>query len=367
MPPVLIDIKTELIISLFYAGWLLSIFNFTGLLLGTCAGAIADMIGHRRLMLIGLIFQIIGNVLGSFALSFYGLLASRLLEGAGFLSVIVSTPTLIFQIVKQKDMKVALSIWSCYIPAGVSFMMILVPLILSMTDWRGLWQMNAAILTAYTLILAKKTSHIKPVVSKDRTSLKKLANNIISTSASAGPLLLALIFITYSLQWLAVMGFLPTLMIEKYGFSKSLASILTAVMVFVNIFGNLAGGRLLKRGIKRWKLIVFASIIMGLSSTVIFAGGSNFMLNYTGCILFSIFGGFGGVPVYAPSKQLVATTNGIVIQGGQSGQVLGPPILALLVSQTGSWACGSWFLGGVALLGVILSVCLSFVKPASDV
>ena len=180
-----------------------------------------------------------------------------------------------------------------------------------------------------------------------------------------GPLLMALIFITYALQWLAVMGFLPTLMIERFEFSKALASLLTALVVFVNIFGNLAGGRLLKRGIRRWKLIAFASAVMGASSVAIYAGESHFMINYTGCLVFSIFGGLipasvlGGVPLYAPSKNLIGTTNGLIIQGGQSGQMIGPPILAYLVSQTGSWSCGAWFLGSAALLGIVLSFFLS--------
>lgn len=357
-------------ISLFYAGWLLSIFNLTGLLLGTFTGAIADAIGHRRLMLTGLGLQIAGCFLGSFSNSFNGLLATRFLEGAGFLAVIISTPTLIFQVVHPKDMKVALSIWSCYLPAGASLMMILLPFILTGTDWRGLWQINAVILIAYTFLLAKKTSHIQFMnPSSNRPRIDKLVKNIIRTSTCAGPLLLSLIFFTYALQWLAVMGFLPTLIIEKYGFPKGLASLLTAFMVFINIFGNLAGGRLLRRGIKRWKLIAFASCIMGASSIAIYSAESNFILNYTGCLIFSVFGGLipasilSAVPVYAPSKNLIATTNGLVIQGGQTGQVMGPPILAFLVSQTGSWSCGSWFLGSVALIGVVLSLCLSRLKP----
>jgi len=369
VPPVLTDIRMDLAISLFYAGWVLSIFNLTGLFLGTFTGAIADAVGHRRLMLAGLVFQIIGCFLGSFTHSFYGLLTSRFLEGAGFLAVIVSTPTLIFQVVKSKDMAVALSIWTCYLPAGASLMMILLPFILSVTDWKGLWQINGLILIVYTFLLAKKTNHIKFMNKSSSVTFKKLIQDVIRTSTCAGPLLLGLIFVTYALQWLAVMGFLPTMIIEKYGFSKSVASILTAAMVFVNIFGNLAGGRCLKKGIKRWKLTLFACVVMGASSFAIYAVDTNFLLNYTGCLIFSVFGGLipasilGGVPDYAPSKSLIATTNGIVIQGGQAGQLMGPPVLAWLVSQTVSWACGSWFLGGVAFIGVILTLCLSRVKP----
>ncbi len=67
VPPVIMDIRIDLGISLFYAGWILSIFNFTGLVMGTIAGVIADTFGHRRLMISGLALQIIGSTLGSFS------------------------------------------------------------------------------------------------------------------------------------------------------------------------------------------------------------------------------------------------------------------------------------------------------------
>ncbi|MCF6248721.1 MAG: hypothetical protein L3J69_15400 [Desulfobacula sp.] len=73
----------------------------------------------------------------------------------------------------------------------------------------------------------------------------------------------------------------------------------------------------------------------------------------------------GGVPLYAPSKRLIGTTNGLVIQGGQSGQVLGPPILRFLVSYTGTWSSGAWLLGSVAILGIILSFMLSKIKHSN--
>jgi predicted MFS family arabinose efflux permease len=369
VPPVLSDMRADLGISLFDAGWLLSVFTFTGLLMGTFTGAIADAVGHRRLMLAGLVLQAAGSLLGSFALSYPGLLATRILEGTGFLAVIISTPTLIFQVVKPKDLKLALSIWTCYVPLGVSLMMVLLPVILMGTDWRGVWQINAAVLSAYTLLLSKKTAPIRFMNPSRGIRFKKILEDMVTTLKSPGPLVLSLIFVTYALQWLTVMGFLPTLINEKYGFSKSEASLLTAGMVFVNIFGNLAAGRLLEMGLARFKLIALAGVVMGTSAMVIYLDTHHFFINYSGCLIFSIFGGLipacvlGAVPAYAPSKNRVATTNGLVVQFGQFGQVIGPPVLAFLVSQTGSWTTGSWFLGCVAGLGVVLSFFLSRIHP----
>ena len=92
------------------------------------------------------------------------------------------------------------------------------------------------------------------------------------------------------------------------------------------------------------------------------------MLNYTGCLVFSLVGGLipasviGAAPIYAPSKNLISTTTGFVIQGGQSGQVIGPPVLAWLVSTTGTWTSGAWFLGSVALVGILLSLGMAGLK-----
>ncbi|MCK5099660.1 MAG: MFS transporter, partial [Desulfobacteraceae bacterium] len=274
VPPLLLDIKTELNISLFYAGWILSIFNITGLILGTCTGVIADTIGHRRLLIFGLAIQALGCFLGSFASSFNLLVVTRLLEGTGFLAVVVSTPTLIFQVVRKKDVKVALSIWTAYLPAGVALVMLIIPFISKFTDWRGVWQSNSFLLVFYLILLIKATSKITPFKRTNKLSIKNLIHDIKKTATSPGPLLLALIFTTYALQWLAMMGFLPTLLMERFEFLKSTASILTAIMVGMNIIGNLAGGYLLKYGVKRWALIAFASFVMGCCSFAIYSGST---------------------------------------------------------------------------------------------
>jgi MFS family permease len=368
VPPVLQDIRSDLSISLFHAGWVLSIFNVIGLLMGTAAGAVADAVGHRRLMLMGIFLQSLGTCLGSFSSSFGWLLTTRFMEGTGFLAVVVATPALIFQVVPGRDVKMALSVWTCYLPAGAALMMLLLPFFLNFTTWQGLWQINGGVLVLYGIILFKATADIPFANPSHSLKLKALGMDILNTVTSPGPLLLALIFVTYALQWLAVMGFLPTLLLEKYGFSRAMASWLTAGMVSLNIFGNLAGGQLLKAGYKRWMLIGLASGVMGACAMAIYAPHTNFTLNYAGCLIFSLVGGLiptsviGAAPLYAPSKNLVSTTTGFAIQGGQTGQVMGPPLLAWLVSTTGTWSAGAWFLGGVALVGILLSFCLAGYK-----
>ena len=58
--------------------------------------------------------------------------------------------------------------------------------------------------------------------------------------------------------------------------------------------------------------------------------------------------------MYAPNEKLISTTMGLMIQGGQSGQVFGPTLLALLVSMTGTWQTGVG--GGRTAVGTPVAV-----------
>ncbi|MBN2125562.1 MAG: MFS transporter [Deltaproteobacteria bacterium] len=367
-PPVLPAIRAELDMSLFLAGWILSTFNVIGLVLGSFSGAVADAFGHRRLLIRGLLLQAAGSLLGSFSPGVTLLFITRVLEGLGFIMIAVSAPALIARATRPRDLRMALSLWSCWLPTGAAVMMLLTPLITPLWGWRGLWQINAGLLALYALCLARRTSNPIPEPGQGRPKLARVWRDMRAISTSAGPLLLAVIFSTYTLQWLAVMGFFPTLLIENFGLGSGTASILTALMVAINIPGNLAGGWLLHRGLRRWKLIALASLVMGLSSLGIYSTEIPLVLRFAACLVFSCVGGIlpasvlSGAPAHAPAPQMVATTNGLIMQGSQLGQMIGPPALALIVSGPGGWQAAPWLLILAAAIGIGLSLALAVLE-----
>jgi len=367
-PPMLVSIRSDLGMSLFLAGWVLSIFNVIGFLLGSVTGAASDAFGHRRLLLLGLSLQAVGSLAGSFAPGAFFLLATRAMEGMGFLIAVVTAPAMVAQVTRPGDIRMALSVWSCFLPAGASTIMFFVPLVNVSLGWRGLWLVNSAILAAYAFWVMKGTAHLSGQAAGSRRRQGQVWRDLRLTATSAGPVLLAAIFTTYALQWLAVMGFLPTLLADEYGISPGRASVFTAIMVAMNVPGNLMGGWLLHRGFRRWKLIASASLVMGVCSLAIYSPTLPFAARYAACLLFSLVGGLlpasvlGGAPMYAPNPNLVATTNGLLMQGGQLGQVIGPPVLALMVSMGGGWKSAPWLLGASAAVGVALSLGLSVLE-----
>jgi MFS family permease len=371
VPPVLPGIRIDLQMSLFLVSWVLSIFNLTGLFLGPVAGALADRLGHRRLLLWGLVIQAGGSFVGALAGSPAVLLGTRVLEGLGFLIIATSAPALIFKIVRPDQIRLALGFWSAFVPIGMTLIMFGSPLVIGLFGWRGLWRANALILLGYALVLMIRTRDLTRIAEGSKAGWRLILEDVWKTASAPGPAVLALIFSTYALEWVTVMGFFPTLLMENRGFQAGSSSLLTAIMVAVNIPGNFTGGWLLQRGLPRWRIIAFSSLVMAAASTVIFISEFPFGLQYLACLIFSGVGGmipaavFGGAPVFAPSLKLVATTNGLIVQGSQFGQVIGPPLLAWMVSATGTWQTAPWLLIPAALLGAALALVLAVLEKKS--
>jgi MFS family permease len=286
------------------------------------------------------------------------LLATRFVEGTGFLMVVVGAPTLLARLAHPGDQKMVFGIWGAYMPAGQTLMILAAPLLLAPYGWRGLWLGNGALVAGFAIVLALATRHLKPA---PKRPARALLRDLADTATAPGPLLLAAIFGAYSLQYLAVMGFLPTILVEREGLSPLAASQLAALAIAMNGVGNLAGGVLLQRGVPRWHLIAFASLAMGIAGLGIFLAALPLAASYALYLAFSGFGGMlpasvlGAAPRHAPAPHLVAATNGLLVQGSNLGQVIGPPALGALAAATGDWHRSPLVVTTAAVIALLLA------------
>jgi MFS family permease len=288
------------------------------------------------------------------------LLATRFVEGMGFLMVIVAAPSLIMRLTRPDDLKLALGAWGAYMPLGQAIMVLAAPLLLIPFGWRGLWIANTLLLVLFAALLARVTSGLPRSPARPESSLWR---DLGETVTAPGPLLLAAIFGSYSMQYLAVMGFLPTVLIEHEGLGTAAAGALAALAMAMNGVGNLVAGLLLQRGIRRWRLIAIASLIMGAASLGIFTVALPVAASYVLYLAFAGFGGmlpasvFNAVPSHAPSRHLVPMTNGLLVQGSNLGQVIGPPTVGALAAAIG-WHWAPLLIVPASLSAALLSLVL---------
>ncbi len=365
VPAALTVLRGDLGLGLVAAGWVISMFNIVGLVTGMALGALADTAGHRRLMLTGLAALALAGLFGAMSQNGAMLLLSRLFEGFGFMMTVVAVPSLIVRASRVEDQRLAFGIWAAYMPAGMALMLGLTPFLMAPFGWRGLWVINAVLAAVFAVTLMIATSPLaRPASARPKVTLAAILRDIKDTATAPGPIVLALAFGVYALQYIAVFGFLPTVMVEQGHLSPIAAAGLTAFAIFMNVPGNLLGGVLLHRGMSRAAAIALASIVMGLCDFGIYEPSLEFWPRYALAVILSFVGGimptalFSGSTVLARSPRLVATTNGLIMQGSNLGQSIGPPAIAALAASLGTWRWSPLVLTSCAVAGVVLAIIL---------
>ncbi len=362
VPPSLPSIRSDLGASLRQAGWLLSIINLVTAAGGMAIALTADRLGHRRLILFGTALCVATSALGGAAHSADMLLGLRVLEGLGFICVVVAIPPLVVRIAAARDLRIALAAWSTYMPAGAGVMMLISALVLQATSWRWVWWIAAAASGAMLVALLLRTRRrheLDPLVAPRRPIVAEMAE----VATSGGPLAIGICFGAYSCCWFAVVGFLPTLQVERLRFAPETAAIVTTIVAMVNITGNVAAGWLLQRQVPRVVIIVGATVSMAVCASGIFLDGvpdiARLVLAGVYSAVIGLLPGslFTAIPVHAPRPQLVGAATGLLMQVSNFGALIGPPITAALVSA-GGWPAASWMtaiaLGIAAVAGIFL-------------
>lgn len=361
--PVAIPVLRESLgLSLVQAGFLLSLVQLAGMTLGLLVGLIADRLGPRRVMLAGLLLLAAGSALGALAPNVSVLLATRVLEGMGFLLAVLPAPGLLRQRVQHAPtLSRSLGWWGAYMPLGTALALLLGVPLLSAVGWRWAW-----LLLALLSLLA--AAGLARWVAPDAQALAFAAPQgnaalwprLRRTLRAPGPWLMALAFFLYSGQWLAVVGFLPTIY-HQAGYTGAAVAFLSALAAGINMAGNIGAGWWLAHGARPGAVLTLAYVAMGVGAGVAFGAEGHPVLQYLAVLVFSGVGGlipgtlFGLAVKLAPDNDTVSTTVGWMQQFSALGQFLGPPVVAWVATVAGGWHWTWVVTGASSLLGVMLA------------
>lgn len=359
-PPALPTIRAELDLGLVAGGWIASSVAAIAALFGLAGGIVADRVGRRRLVLAGIGALILGGATGALADSALPLLAGRLLEGVGFVAIVVGAPSLIVEATAAPQQRLALGIWSAYMPAGMALVLAVAPPVIATIGWRGLWVCLAALAALFlVLFMRRMPDHF------GRPPPQGLSPADLGAAlARPGPWLLGGCFGCYTVQWVAVMTWLPTFIVEEAGRPLALAGPLGAFVVLMNVPGNLIGGFLLQRNVPRPILVCVALAVMSATTFGMFGSNLPETTRYLLAAVFSLVGGIlpaavlSGAPRHASTPAQVGAVNGIIVQGSNLGSVSGPPLLAASVALAGDWSGARDLLIAASLLGLAFGVLL---------
>lgn len=348
-------LQADLGISLTAIGWLTGIFAVLGIVGGIPVGALVGSVGARRLLIAGLLMTAAGAALGALAGGLAMLMLTRVVEGAGFLLIIVAAPSLLSAVARPSDQDLAFALWSCFMPVGMALAMLVGPLL---ADWRMIWWASSALCVGLCLpglLILPSDASRRP------WSWSGLRMDTLAVLRAGTPVGLAVVFALYSLMFFALFSFLPVLLMERMEVSHQTAGLLSALVSAVNVLGNLAAGVLLSRGVPRAGVLMVACLVMGGAGVGIFEPALADEAVLALCLLFSTVAGLvpatllASAPIAAPVAAQAPVVIGLIVQGNNLGQILGPTAVGNVIDAHG-WGAAAYVVAGASLCAAAVAL-----------
>ncbi|MDO7669977.1 MAG: MFS transporter [Burkholderiaceae bacterium] len=359
--PAIPILRAQLDVSLVQAGWLLSLSQMAGMLTAVFVGMFADGFGLRRSVLWGLVLLGLLSGLAGLTTSAPQLLLMRAIEGAAILMVIVPAPALLRSLVDPDRLSTAMGFWGTFMPTGTATALLLGPVLMAHFGWATWWETLGAIALLMALLFNMGVPRVAVAVAGARPPAANLQRlRLVWRTPQVWRVALA--FACYSGQWLVIIGFLPTLL-QTGGMSAGLAGTIAAIASAVNIVGNIAGGRLLQKGVPSQRVLGIAFATMAAGAFVVFGTPSDtpLIVKLVAVLMFSGVGGmipgslFSLAVRAAPTEDTASTALGWTTQMSLLGQFSMPPIAAALASAHGSWGLTWVVTVSLCLIGILLT------------
>ena len=290
------------------------------------------------------------------------LIGLRAVEGAGYLLIVVGGPSVLVQQVSAARARAALALWGVCTPAGLAVSAAAGGLAASRAAWQDWFAALAAacaVLAGVVLVLARGQHGAAPAAPPPADRRLPLA----------APLLLACGFGALSLMAVAILSLLPTYLIQR-GLPSATAGAATAAAAAASIPGTACAAALLRRGV-RPGLLTCATLACPALAAVTFAravplpaavGGAAVLIFAVGI---AASAAYASLPEATRSRHDLPLANGILIQLGSVGALIGPPVFAA-VTGLRHWELIAYLAVPAAIVGVatMASATLARFRPA---
>ena len=331
--------------------WFLSVMSALGAVLGAVLGWTGQAVGFRRQVQAGLAVLLLAQVAGAAVDSTAWLLADRVVEGLGFVLVVLAAPGLLPTVAAPDQRRLVAGAWGAYMPVGSGLAALLVPVGIAALGWRSTWLLDAV---AVGLVLLATSLWVPG----DAAGVRPRPAGLLRALRTPGVLCLSVVFGVYAGQFLAVVGLFPSVLVDG-GVSTTSAGAVSGLVFLVNAPGNLLGAWLQHRGVARWRLVVVGSAAMGVSVWAVLDPGLPLAARVAAAVVFSATAGlvpsaaFSGVAAMTAGTDAAGASVGLLTQGSGIGQLLVPPLVVATGSALSSWTAPPATLCALAAVGVL--------------
>lgn len=313
-------------------GFLVSLISFLGIALGLFAGLIVARVGFRKLLLFALVLGAVLSAWQSILPSLPLMLASRVIEGASHLVIVVAAPTLIAQVSAPRHRTITMTLWSTFF--GVSFAVVAwlgIPLVAE-HGVGSLFVSHAAFMAAVAAALYFMLPPTKvPPVQDERFGLVEILARHVHIYRSPHEASAAMGWLFYTLTYVSLLTILPSYLAPEH------RALVTSAMPLAGIAASISIGVMLLRYMPAVRVIILG---FGLSFFVtvlilLFPDNPWLYITLVGALGLVQGASFAAIPQLNSDMQAQAHANGAMAQMGNLGNTFGTPLLLVIIGAFG--------------------------------
>jgi len=337
-------ISSELGLTLAAMALLTSLLEVFGATIGGLAGRHIPRLGLNRSLGLAVLALALGAAGAALAPDAWVLATARVVEGLGYLTVVVAAPVLIARAATGHAQAAAMALWSTFVPVGMAVGAWSYALAASWAGWRP--AQGLSVVAGLALWVALR---------RDPARQPANAGGEALSPGPTGALLWLLVaaFGAYAVAEVGLLALLPSLL-HQGGMSLEAAGTWTAVAALANVPASALGAWLLRRhGTMSRRVALATALSLGLSGllfVVVLRSGGTATWQAPLAVLINAASGvfpslvFAWLPLAAGGAHRLSLASGRLTQFGASGALLGPPLMGLLVER------GGWSAAGLASL-----------------
>ncbi|EZP71099.1 Major facilitator superfamily protein [Sphingomonas paucimobilis] len=344
--PLIPDVASSMGVDAGAVSWCISSIAAAAVLLAPLGGSLTERIGDRRLMALGMVIIVAGNVGDYYAPSFASLIVSRLIEGGGCIFVSLGSLAMVARTTTGARQPLAMALISTTVPVGIGLSAALAGFA-SGPGWPIVFVIHAvAALAGLLLILALA----KPQAVQSEHG----GTRWIDVLRSRGPIRLSMGLTVLTIAQFGLGALFPTFLIGAFGFSPATAGLFSLASYPASVIGSILLGVMLARNVSARAIFVVTLVIVAIAGPLAYLP----VLGLTGAVIsLFLFCAAGGTlvgmsaarfPHVAPSPDAIGATSGLMLQFANLGVLLGAPV------TFGTFALGGR--EGVALLALACCV-----------
>ena len=311
------------------AGFLVSVISVTGMLLGSIAGLLIGRVGYKFALLTGLFLGAVFSALQAFLPPFSVLILLRIFEGVSHLAIVVAAPVLLVEITAPRHVAGVMTLWGTFFGVGFLIMAWICAPILVAGGPAALFLVHAGMMASIGTAALVFVPRIK-VVPEPLPSAHQIFE--AQKAMYRSPFIAAAPFgwIFYTLTFVAGLSVLP----DFYGATQpgyGFEAFILNTIPLISIGASLVLGILLLRVLSEYYVVLIGFLVGAVAGLLLGIAPSFFSLSCL-AIAWGLIqaGSFALIPALNTGPKSRAHCYGAMAQTGNFGNLIGPPLLALI-------------------------------------